>query len=187
MRQPRQRHYVNPKEPGITVFISSTVLDFVHAFRRDEPRDAMVAFIAKHCRRTRANLHAYVVMPHHVHLLIRLQDSMTVSYFMNQFKSDSRDALVPLLTQEEHRQFDQQRTLNGNTFWQRSFRGLKVQGQSMFDQKVDYIHQNPVEAEYVEVAEDYRWSSAALRTEGLWTEEFGIPYDAVFQSLRPKT
>jgi putative transposase len=187
MRQPRQRHYVNPKEPGITVFISTTVLDFVHAFRRDEPRDAMVAFIAKHCRRDRAIMHAYVVMPHHVHLLIRLPETVTVSYFMNQFKSDSSDALVPLLTRDERRQFDQQRTLNGNTFWQRSFRALKVQGQYMFDQKVDYIHLNPIEAGYVEVPEDYRWSSARLRSGGVWTEESGIPYEAVFQSLRPRT
>jgi hypothetical protein len=42
VKQARQRHYVNPKDPGITLFITTTVLDFVHAFHRHEVRDGML-------------------------------------------------------------------------------------------------------------------------------------------------
>ena len=35
------KHYRNDSEAGATQFITTTVLDFVHAFRRDEMRDAM--------------------------------------------------------------------------------------------------------------------------------------------------
>jgi len=35
------KHYRNNSEAGVTLFITTTALDFVHAFRRDEMRDAM--------------------------------------------------------------------------------------------------------------------------------------------------
>ncbi|MFI5386495.1 MAG: hypothetical protein ACHQ50_10290 [Fimbriimonadales bacterium] len=65
------KHYVNCKDPGLPLFITTTVLDFVHAFHRAEPRDAMVFAIAHECKVARATLYGYVVMPHHVHLLVR--------------------------------------------------------------------------------------------------------------------
>jgi hypothetical protein len=53
----------------------------------------------------------------------------------------------------------------------------------MFWQKMDYIHHNPVKAAYVERPEEYRWSSAALVMSGLLSEESGLPYEAVIESL----
>jgi len=52
----RYRHYVNSKEPGVTLFVTTTVLDFVHAFRRDEPRTAMARQIARECPLMRPRL-----------------------------------------------------------------------------------------------------------------------------------
>jgi putative transposase len=179
------RHYRNSDQCGQTMFITTTVLDFVHAFHREDVRDAMVFGIAQECRLARAALYAYVVMPHHVHLLVRMHETMNVRQFMNVFKRESSRAIVRLLSEGELEQFEQQRGLNGNTFWQRSFRSIVVEGEQMFWQKTGYIHANPVEAEYAERPEDYRWSSAGLIVRGLLSFESGLPYDAVVESLRP--
>lgn len=181
----RYRHYRNPDECGQTVFITTTVLDFVHAFHRTEPRDAMAFSIARECKLARAALYAYVVMPHHVHLVARMHESMNVRQFMNILKRESSRAVTRVLSQDELRQFDQQRGLNGNTFWQRSFRSIVIEGEKMFWQKVHYIHMNPVAAGYVERPEDYRWSSAALVLGSHLSDEHGLPYDEVVKSLRP--
>ena len=74
--------------------------------------------------------------------------------------------MARLLSPGELAQFDQQRGLNGNTFWQRSFRGLLIETEEMFWHKANYIHQNPVEAGYVEQPEQYPWSSASLYLKG---------------------
>ena len=173
----RYRHFVNPKEPGITVFATTTTLDFVHAFRRDEMKDEMVEMIYRECRDSRAMLHAYVVMIHHVHLLLTLHPTMTCSKFMQDFKSHTSQELMPLITEEERRGFDMQTGLNRSTFWKSGFRGFPAQLHRIFIQKRNYIHMNPVSANLVEFPWDYKWSSARKLRDGLWTPEGGLPLD----------
>src|SRR4051812_29470269 len=108
-RVSRYRHYHNTPEPGVTLFITTTVLDFVHAFRRPEPRDQMVLFIARECRLARAALYAYAVMPHHIHMVVRLHETMNGPRFMMVFKRQTGEAISKFLTEAELRQFDQQR------------------------------------------------------------------------------
>jgi putative transposase len=181
---PRYRHFVNSKDPGVPLFITTTVLDFVHAFHRPEVKDAMVLAIARECRLTRAALYGYVVMPHHVHLLIRPPEAMNGPQFMKTFKKESGKSVANLLNAEELRQFDEQRGLNRNTFWQRSFRSIAIESETVFWQKTQYIHLNPVRAGYVEQPEDYRWSSARLVLQASLSSETGLPYGAVVDSLR---
>lgn len=178
----RYSHYRNCKDPGVPLFITTTVLDFVHAFHRQEPRDAMVFAIARECKILRATLYGYVVMPHPVHLLIRPHPKMNGPQFMQVFKKKSGESVSKLLGEAELRQFDQQRGLNGNTFWQYSFRSIVIESQEMFWQKMNYIHLNPVKAGYVQGPEDYRWSSARLVLEGKLSTEAGLAYDEVVGS-----
>lgn len=139
----RYRHYENSKEPGITLFVTTTVLDFVHAFHRPDVRDGMMFALAKQCQLGKAALYGFVVMPHHVHMVIRLQEETTGPEFMRVFKKKTGEAVAKLLTEAELRQFDQQRGLNRNTFWKYSFRSLHLAGEHMFWQKMNYMNQNP--------------------------------------------
>jgi putative transposase len=177
------KHYRNSKEPGVPLFVTTTVLDFVHAFRRPEIRDAMVRLLASECRRMQAALYGYAVMPHHLHLLVRPRDDMNGPQFMQVLKKKSGEAILPRLTLEERREFDQQRGLNGNTFWKYSYRSVVVRDEAMYEQKMHYIHQNPVLAGYVEAPEDYRWSSARLVMQDLLDRELGLSYEAVVRSV----
>ena len=53
---------------------------------------------------------------------------------------------------------------NGNNkdwqFWQQHNKPLEIKSQEMFDEKLDYIHQNPVQAGFVTREEDWKYSSA---------------------------
>ena len=171
----RYRHYVNNKTPGISVFITSTVLDFVHAFKRAEMKDAMVDFVYAECRRSRTTLHAYVVMSHHIHLLVTLHGDMTVSRFMQKFKERSSKELSTLLKGDELQAFDVQRGLNRSTFWKSGFRSISANNHKIFIQKRNYIHMNPVRAGLVALPWEYRWSSSSLLVGGFWTPEGGLP------------
>jgi putative transposase len=171
----RYRHYTNSKTPGVSVFITSTILDFVHAFKRPEMKDKMVDFIFAECRRTDTSLHAYVVMSHHLHLLLTLSENMNVSRYMQKFKERSSKDLIPLLTVEERKGFDLQRGLNRSTFWKSGFRSLPAQNHKIFIQKRNYIHMNPVRAGIVQLPWEYRWSSSSLLVGGAWTPDQGLP------------
>lgn len=179
----RYRHYRNNQEPSGTFFITTTVLDFVHAFRRDEVRNEMAVCMARECDRSRVALYAFVVMPHHVHRIARMPEDKNVSEFMRVFKRQSSPEIIKLLTREELRELDQQRGLNRNTFWKYSFRSKLIEDEWMYWQRANYIRMNPVRAGYVESPEDYRWSSAKLIIDGHWTPSHGLRLDAIVEGL----
>jgi len=56
------------------------------------------------------------------------------------------------------------REKNGNNrdwqLWQQNSQPLEIYSESMFYQKLAYIHNNPVEAGFVQNEEDYLYSSA---------------------------
>ena len=55
----RQRHWVNRGEGGECVFLTTTVLDFVHAFEREEVRTVLAKAILRECRRSQVVLHVF--------------------------------------------------------------------------------------------------------------------------------
>src|SRR4051812_45136046 len=96
----RYRHCVNPKQPGIPCFVTTTVLDFVHALHRPEARDAMAYHLARECKLEKATLYAYVVMPHHIHMVVRPRPRQSISALMAQLKPNAGNAVSKLLTPE---------------------------------------------------------------------------------------
>lgn len=177
------KHYRNNEEPGASLFITTTVLDFVHAFRREEMRDAMAFHLVRECQLAGVALYGFVVMPHHIHMMVRLAPELSGPAFMRTFKANTSGVMKRLLSQEELREFDQQRGLNRRQFWKCSYRSIKIEGEPMFWQKMEYIHLNPVKAGYVKQPEHYRWSSARFIVRGLWAMETGLDYNEVMRSL----
>lgn len=97
-------------------------------------------------------LHAYVVMPNHVHVL--LTPLVEVSRIMQSMKGFTSRMANRLLGR------------TGETFWQGESYDHLVRDREQFDKIVRYIHLNPVRAGLVVEAEDYRWSSAAGSVSG---------------------
>jgi REP element-mobilizing transposase RayT len=170
----RQRHYQNPVKAGICVFVTTTILDFVQVFREPKLADLAIRELALHHRKKGARLHAFVIMPEHIHFLSTLPPDQNSIAFVGRLKTRLADEIIPRLDPLTRSKFDQQRGLNRRVFWQRSFRGLEVEGQDMFWQKAEYIHLNPVRRELVLYPEDYRWSSARLFLKGCWDDLRGL-------------
>ena len=109
-------------------------------------------------------LFAYVVMPDHFHILT---DSPRKPAVFLQFIKGivSRRVLGYLretgyessLKKLEHHEW---RRNHRYSLWQHDSDVFSVTSESVFMEKVNHIHQNPVRAGLVERAEDYRWSSA---------------------------
>jgi hypothetical protein len=51
-------------------------------------------------------------------------------------------------------------TKEGNSFWQEGNHPIELWSNAVIDEKMNYIHQNPVKAGFVFRAEDYLYSSA---------------------------
>ncbi|HXM97553.1 MAG TPA: transposase [Candidatus Dormibacteraeota bacterium] len=90
-------------------------------------------------------LYGYVIMPDHVHLLIRPTE-VSLIRIMRDLKSRTGFAL------------SKRRHAKG-AIWQRSYFDFICRRARDFSQKLEYIHQNPVAANLVKIPEDWEWSS----------------------------
>jgi len=171
----RQRHWKNVGKGGQVVFFTTTVLDFVPVFGRHGFAEEMVGIIKNLHRITGSRLHAYVVMPEHIHFISLLHPEVSAITFMKRLKSFSARELKPRLSPEAALLFDQQRGLNGRTFWQRSFRSVPVTQEWKFSAKIRYIHRNPVKRGLCRTPEEYPFSSARAFDKGLWRVDEGLP------------
>jgi len=100
----------------------------------------------------RYQLHAFVIMPNHVHLL--LTPKVTASRW-----------LAPLKGFTAHGANDLPGG-HGQAFWQDESYDHLVRSPAELDRIREYIEQNPVNAVLVVAAREYPWSSATGRLKG---------------------
>ena len=101
---------------------------------------------------------AYVLMPDHIHLIVNPQDGKITNLTGALKGSSARriiDASPPgafLLPKP---------AADGSTHqvWQESFKAFSLWSDWMIWQKINYIHNNPLNDRLVKSAADYRWSS----------------------------
>jgi REP element-mobilizing transposase RayT len=107
---------------------------------------------------------AYVVMLDHVHLLVYSDKAMSdalrllngiaarrvIEYLKDNGYHESLFKLRGEIRERNHK----------HSVWHHHTDSLEIVGEDTFRQKVEYIHQNPLRAGFVEKAEDYRFSSA---------------------------
>jgi putative transposase len=90
----------------------------------------------------------YVVMPTHAHLLLAVQ-STSISHLMHQWKFKTGHRIQQL------------RGTQG-PFWQPRYFDFICRHARDVSNKLDYIHQNPVQAGFVRQPDEWPWSSAAF-------------------------
>jgi len=91
-------------------------------------------------------LHAFVVMPNHVHLL--MTPLVAVSKVMQSLKRFTAREANRILG------------LTGRPFWQDESYDRLVRNDTEFERIINYIEMNPVKAGLVEIPEEFPWSSA---------------------------
>jgi REP element-mobilizing transposase RayT len=141
-------HYQKAGRPLFVTFCKGNRIAFA-----PEARDA----ILQHCSHDhgkRYELHAAVVMPDHVHLLLSpLRDEKGWPY--------SLPTILKALKGTSARSVNKLSGANG-TVWQGESFDHVLRSQESFAKKLEYLRQNPVRRGLVKKPEDYKW---------LWVEQ----------------
>lgn len=101
---------------------------------------------------TRYVLHAWVVMPNHVHILFNPPDGWSLSDIVASRKSLTSKQANKVLGRTGH-------------FWQEDYFDRFVRNEHHFDRVVEYIERNPVKAGLCHEAADWPFGSARLGRE----------------------
>ena len=153
-------------------FITFAVVEWIDVFTRKEYKDIVIESL-KHCQDQKGlNIHAWVMMSNHVHFILSAKEGFKLSFILRDFKKFTSSEITKAIESNinESRKdwmlkiFKTAGSVNvRNTsyqFWRQDNKPVELDTIKMIDQRLEYLHNNPVEAGIVDRAEDYLYSSA---------------------------
>jgi putative transposase len=162
-------------------FITFTVVGWVDVFSRDDYRKIIIESLI-YCQKEKGLvINAYVIMSNHMHLICYTKEPLTLSGFIRDFKKFTSKSIIESIqnNKSESRRkwmlkiFAYFAKYNKNNksyqFWKQDSQPIELQTPEWINQKLAYIHLNPVRNGLVLNPEDFLYSSAGtyLGMEGL--------------------
>ena len=154
-----------------TYFLTLTTVGWIDVFTRRLYADELIENL-KYCQQHKGlELFAFVIMPSHLHLVARSREGK-LSQLIHDFKSYTAKRIIQLIehNQQESRKdwllhlFQYHAKLQKQNaqyqFWQKTTHPIELFSDPVIQQKIDYIHNNPVEAGIVDEEQHYVYSSA---------------------------
>lgn len=152
-------------------FITFAVVEWVDVFTRKQYRDILLDSL-KFCQAEKGlKLYAWCIMSNHIHLILAANNS-NLSDLLRDFKKFTAKQLIKAIgeNKQESRKdwmltiFSEAGKCNSRNseyqFWRQDNHPIELYSAAFCFQKLNYIHQNPVDAGVVEKAQDYLYSSA---------------------------
>ena len=152
-------------------FITFSVVGWVDVFTRKDYHDIIVNSL-KYCQAHKGLvIYGWCIMSNHLHLAIAAKNN-DLSDVLRDFKKYTAKQLLQAIAshpQESRKEwmlsiFQQHGTQNSRNnhyqFWRQDNHPKELYTERFSHQKLDYLHNNPVEAGLVDKAEEYLYSSA---------------------------
>jgi putative transposase len=148
------------------LYITIVAKDRLPAFRSDNMKQVICNALAEARSSGDFLIFAYVIMPDHLHLLtnqpgtsadvLRYLKGITARRTIDYLRENNFESSLAKLRHNTWRREHKY------SLWQKEKNVFSIYSETMFMQKVNYIHLNPVRAGLVERSIDYRWSSARI-------------------------
>jgi putative transposase len=119
-------------------------------FHKPEDFDAFTALFDPACERLRMRILGWCLMPNHFHLVLRPYDDGDLGRWMQW--------LMTSHVRRYHRHYH-----GDGHVWQGRFKAFPIQADEHLLTVLRYVERNPLRADLVKRAEQWRWSSLALR------------------------
>ncbi len=152
-------------------FISFATVYWIDVFTRVDYFDTIIESL-DFCRKNKGmEIYGYCIMPSHIHLIFRssLGDPSGLIRDFKGFTSRKMLTIIEENPQESRKEwllwmFDRAGKKNSNIklkqFWQQNNKPIEIWSLKVFEQKLNYIHNNPVETGFVTDPMDWKYSSA---------------------------
>lgn len=164
-----RKHKFHNKE-GL-YFVSFATVNWIDVFVREQYM-AIVVDSLNFCKQNLGlQIFCWCIMPSHLHLIIRAtgRNPEIVLGRFKEFTSKSIQKAIELEVKESRKEWmlwmfrragKRSSNVSNRQFWQHHNKPIELWSNEVIDQKVDYIHLNPVVAGFVVSPEDWKYSSA---------------------------
>jgi REP element-mobilizing transposase RayT len=153
-------------------FVSFAVVEWLDVFTRNEYKDILVESLI-YCQKEKGmEIIAWCIMTNHVHLIFRSIAEIKPEKLLGDFKRFTSKKIVKAIQEnpKESRkenlleQFAKAGAKSSNVkqyqFWRHDNKPIELWSHKVILEKINYIHENPIEAGIVFKPEEYRYSSA---------------------------
>ena len=135
------------QESGQSHFVTFSAYRRFALLNQASIRDLFLQCLERTRRKFHFRVYGYVVMPEHVHLLVSEPENTLLSRAIQALKiAVARRAI-------------RNRAENAGTLWQKRYYDHNVRSHRSFEDKLQYMHCNPVKRGLAAGPEDWRWSS----------------------------
>lgn len=153
-------------------FITFAVVYWVDVFTRNMYTDLILESL-RYCKRDKGlEIYGWVIMSNHVHLIVGRNGEENIEHIIRDFKKYTSVHICKAI--EENRQesrkqwmlkiFSQAAARSNKhikyKFWQNEYHPIELSTNELMDQKLEYIHNNPVVSGIVDDPVSYLYSSA---------------------------
>jgi putative transposase len=154
-------------------FVTLTVVDWINLFDREIYKQIMIENL-KHCQdKENLDVFAYVIMSNHLHMVCRRIDkdlnellgrfkSFTSKQFLKEIQNNPKESRKEWLLQLFSEKASQNKQYSKFHIWQYTNHPTLLYYMDVIQQKMSYIHDNPVRAGYVFESYEYKYSSANM-------------------------
>jgi len=160
-------------QAGSVYFLTMTVVDWVDIFTREDYRYIIIDSL-KYCQKEKGlEVYAWCLMTNHLHLIASAKENepFSLSDILRDFKKFTSKAIVAKIKEipESRRKWLLDRfefagkynnKIEFYKFWQDGNDPKEIYSAEFLQQKIAYIHDNPVRAGWVNEPQHYKYSSA---------------------------
>ena len=159
----RSRYRIH--EAHATYFVTSTIVEWLPVFTTKACCDILVEALLHGRTHRQLQIYAWVILDNHFHAILSSPDlsttlghlkRFTARALLAQIKSEKRDWLINQLAyyRAAHKK------LQDHQVWQEGVHPQQIDSDEVMQQKLDYLHHNPVVRGLVVAPEHWRYSSA---------------------------
>jgi len=152
-------------------FVTLTIVGWIDLFSREIYKEIVVDNLQYCQEKEGLEIYCYVIMSNHLHLICRRKEgdltellgrfkSYTAKQFLKSIAENNKESRVDWLLQLFQQFAKSNKQYSKHHLWQYTSHPVLLDSNHIIDQKINYIHNNPVAAGIVTEQEAYKYSSA---------------------------
>ncbi len=153
-------------------FLTLTVVGWIDVFTRKNHKDAIIESLRYCISNKGLNVYSYCLMTNHLHLIVNTNTPHELKDVIRDFKRHTSKTIIEQIKNAPEsrrewmlREFEKagiESTKHKNyKFWQTGNHAIELFNERFLWDKINYIHNNPLEEGFVDRPEDWNYSSAS--------------------------
>ncbi len=161
----------NKIAPGYTYYLTLTVVEWIDVFTRPINKHVIVDSLNYCITNKGLEVYSWCLMSNHLHLIASTKQDENLSDILRDFKKFTSKAIINNIKEAPESRRDwmlnlfwyagkNDKKIKKFKVWQNGNEAKEIHSTAFLDEKINYIHNNPVVAEIVATPEEYLYSSA---------------------------